>query len=129
MELTEKERLKLIEKKEELLKVTRELRDITPDDKNAIEIKKKIDHIISIISTIASFTKTDLRLDSLTKLAEHIILTGESIGWENEAIMIDMFCVLVNSINFKFTRTSVTINIPKIDFNLIKNEFGGLLKK
>jgi hypothetical protein len=129
MELTENERLRLIEKKEELLRVTSELSEICHDPKNAIEIERKINQVLSILSTIASFAKTDYNLEALRKYAELIILYGYSIGWENLVIEIDKFCLLANSIEFKFTKTGMTINVPKIDLNVIKNEFSGLLKK
>jgi hypothetical protein len=71
MELTEKERLMLVEKKKEIRKLTEELLDLTTSpEKNELEIKKKITGILSLTSTIASYSKSkNYDLDSITDMA------------------------------------------------------------
>jgi len=58
MELTETERLMLVGKKEEIRESTEEIIELSCDlKKNVIEIKKKITGILSLLSTIASYSK------------------------------------------------------------------------
>lgn len=59
MELTEKERLMLVEKKAEIRKLTEEIFDLTVNlKKNGVEIKKKVTGILSLFSVIASYTNS-----------------------------------------------------------------------
>ena len=70
MELTEKERLLLVEKKEEIRRLTEDIIELTADlKKNETELKKKVTGILSLISTIASYTNSkDLDMRPLVYL-------------------------------------------------------------
>jgi len=66
MELTEKERLMLVKKKEQIQKLTSEILDTFEKITNLdqmVEIKKKINHIISILSIIGIYTKPKINLE------------------------------------------------------------------
>jgi hypothetical protein len=67
VELTEKERLMLVEKKDEIRKLTTEILDMASNPENALEIKKKFTSILSILNTIASYSDSkNFYLDKFT---------------------------------------------------------------
>jgi len=123
MELTEKERLMLVEKKEEIRKLTVEILDMLNDSEKEIdikEIKKRITSILSLLSTIASYSKSkNYDLDRLTDAANVIFATFDL---DKRVIppIIEVFCNYVNSVRFDFTKREFKINIPKIDFSIFK---------
>jgi len=133
MELTEKERLMLVEKKDQIRKLTSEILDtfekVTNFDQ-MVEIKKKINHIISILYILGSYAKPKMNLkyyESSAKLIfyklyllERICRSKPNCDWKN-AIRenIEEFCIDANAIQFKFTKSGIKI-IPKIDFSIFK---------
>ena len=124
MELTETERLMLVGKKDEIRTLSEELLDLVTDSKtNEIEIKKKITGTLSLISTIASYSKSkNYKLDKITDMA-NMIYRMLSINSDLVAKpMVEVFCNVVNSIRFNFTKNSFKIIIPKIDFSLFKSK-------
>ena len=124
MELTETERLMLVGKKDEIRTLSEELLDLVTDSKtNEIEIKKKITGKLSLISTIASYSKSkNYKLDKITDMA-NMIYRMLSINSDLVAKpMVEVFCNVVNSIRFNFTKNSFKIIIPKIDFSLFKSK-------
>lgn len=58
MELTAKERLMLVELKEEIRKLTTEILELIIPFDNSLEIQKRITSILSKLNTIASFSET-----------------------------------------------------------------------
>jgi len=126
MELTEKERLMLVEKKEEIRKLTTEILDIMDDPKKQSEVKKKITSILSLLSTIASYSNSkNYNLDAFTQMANVIFTFG--IGRHGElrpltVFEIETFCNYVNSIQFEFTRKDFKIRIPKIDISIFRSK-------
>ena len=59
LELTEQERLMLVGKKDEIRKVTEEILELASNpEQNALELKKKVTGVLSLISTIASYSKS-----------------------------------------------------------------------
>jgi hypothetical protein len=122
MELTEAERLLLVGKKEEIKHLTEELLDLgTNPEKNELEIKKKVTGILSLISTIASYSKSkNYDLDGITTMAD---MTYRMLGTKSHSIaklMLESFCNTVNSIRFDFTKKGLKINIPKIDISIFR---------
>ena len=108
MELTEKERLMLVGKKEEIRKLTEEILDLSVDQvKNELEIKKRITGIFSLISTIASYAKPKdydfNRLNLMAYTANHA----------HFSFLLEAFCDNVNSITFDFTKKGLKITLPK----------------
>lgn len=70
VELTEKERLMLVQKKEEIRKLTTEILDIIQYPKKQSEVKKKMTSILSLLSTIASYSDSkNYNLDAFTQMA------------------------------------------------------------
>ena len=127
MELTEKERLLLVEKKKQIQKLTAEILEIMEDQKQAKRIKKKITNILSILSVIGSYVKSkdyNLRLFSL--MAEEIFeelnnqLLKEDLFVHFTVKKIEEFCIYVNSIQFDFTRKDLKIIFPKIDLSIFR---------
>jgi len=123
MELTEKERLMLVEKKEEILKLTKEILDVMKDPKQALEVKKKMTSILSIISTIASYSDSkNYNLDVLEQLTTMTFLQMDLMGeyWISLSPWIEKFCNIVNNTRFNFTKRDIRIRIPKIDLSIFK---------
>jgi hypothetical protein len=117
MELTETERLMLVGKKDEIRKLTEELLElVNSPDRNRVEIKKKITGILSLLSTIASYSKPkNYNLDRITLMAN--VLNSSSFQF-----LFEVFCNTVNSIRFDFTRKDLKIIIPKIDLSLFRTK-------
>jgi hypothetical protein len=82
--------------------------------KNEIEIKKKITGILSLISTIASYSKPkNCNLDRITMMAN--MLTHV-----NMPFLLEVFCNTVNSIRFDFARRDLKIVVPEIDVSIFR---------
>jgi len=130
MELTEKIKLELIKKMDEISKLTREILQIENDPEQTVEIKKKMTTILSLIRTIASFSKSrnvDQRLWSLnvftTSLFHIMDVCKRKNNWSLAIFHIDLFCNIVNSMRFDLTGRHIKIEIPKIDLSVFKQVF------
>jgi len=125
MELTEKERLMLVQKKEEILKLTKEILEITQerDRERALEVKKKMTSILSLISTIGSYAKSKYDSRNLWASTNMIFLQMNALGdhWPSIRAWIEVFCNTVNLIEFDFTKRDIKIKIPKIDLSIFRN--------
>jgi hypothetical protein len=125
MELTEKERLMLVEKKAEIRKLTEHIFDLTVDlEKNRVEIKKKVSGILSLLSVIISYTnsKNNLVLP-LIAFAQQIfyLIDSKPCLCKTTTSELEFFCNTVNSIRFNFTKKDLKINIPKVDISIFKS--------
>jgi len=123
MELTEKERLMLIEMKNEILKLTLEIMDITKDEDKKGEIKKKITTIISKISIISSYAKPkNINLQPLLEAVNLLFVHMDALedSWTVYSPIIEMICNNINYIQFDFTKKDIKIKIPKIDLSIFK---------
>ncbi|MEN6444032.1 MAG: hypothetical protein WC391_03420 [Methanoregula sp.] len=107
MELSENERLMLVKKKEEICKITSELK--TGKLNNSQKIAK-INEVISLLSTIESYAKPDRDLSAFSRLAIQISHFLE-IGFDAD-VTIDIFCTAANSVKFDFTKRGLIISIP-----------------
>ena len=125
MELTENERLMLVEKKEDILKLTKEILKILKerDPEQALEVKKKMTSILSLISTIGSYAKSKYDSRNLWASTNMIFLQMNALGdrWTSIASWIEVFCNTVNLIEFNFTKRDIKIKIPKIDMSIFRN--------
>ena len=126
MELTEKERLMLVKKKEEIRKLTTEILDLASKPENALEIKKKFTSILSYLNTIASYS--DSKNYNLGEVTEAVNELFDFINFETcakEWILspkaIEYSCNYLNSARFNFTKKDVTIRLPKIDFSIFRH--------
>lgn len=128
MELTEKERLMLVENKKEIQKLTSEILGIMDDPEQATKIKRKITNILSILSTIGSYAKSrDYDLSLFSTMAENIFsdISGrysqDEFFWNTFVNKkIEKFCIYTNSIQFDFTRKDFRVIIPKIDISIFR---------
>jgi hypothetical protein len=120
MELTETERLMLVEKKEEIRNLTAEIMEIMSEAGQVTNVKSKITDILSILSTVGSYAKLkDYDLSLFTLMAKNIFAlmpTAQPDAKIREYLMkrIERFCIYANSIQFDFTRKDLKIIIPKI---------------
>jgi hypothetical protein len=136
MEITEKERLMLIRKKEGICELTLEILDMVNDPRNSLEIKKKMTTILSELNAIASYSDSkNYDLNAITDLAGNIfnLLTDypakviEDIipNYWKELISrrIEFFCNAANSISFNFTKKGFKIILPKnLNLGVITNK-------
>jgi L-fucose isomerase-like protein len=122
MQLTEKERLLLVSKKEEITKLTQEIIELTIDiKKNKTEIKKKVEAILSLISTIACYTNSNLDMQPFALTSQVIFhqMDNEKLLPKTITTELELFCSVVNSLKFKFLKNGLMIQIDKIGlFNL-----------
>ena len=105
----------LVGKKEEIRELTEEIIDLAiAPEKNELEIKKKITGILSLISTIASYSKSrNYDLERITGMANILCSLRTQF-------LLEVFCNNVNSIRFDFTRKDLKIIFPKIDLSIFR---------
>ena len=121
MKLTEKERLMLVQRKDEILKLTIEILDIKNDPKQALEIKKKMTSVLSQIGVLESYSKSkNINTGPLRNFTNTLFM---NMGMSKDMWMIlstdlEIWCNIVNSIQFDFTKRD--IKIPKIDLSLLR---------
>jgi hypothetical protein len=124
MELTEKERLMLTKKKEEICGLTLKILDMSHDREKILEIEKDFTTIISLLNQIADYSNTKHNLDELTKAINMLFLQMEKENvckvWHSSKFTIKVACNYINSVKFDFTKRDLKINIPKIDLSLFK---------
>lgn len=111
-------------------RITEELLDLaTNAEKNEVEIKKKITGVLSLVSTIASYSKSkNYDLDKITTMAN---MTYQMLGIENYALsdfMLKGFCNAVNSIRFDFTKKDLKINNSKNRRFNLQNKIDPIVK-
>jgi hypothetical protein len=128
VEITEKERLMLVKKKEVICGLTLEILALENDPKNALLIKQKVTTILSLISTIASYSDSkNYNLDGFRILADAmfgiLIQPFEELErlkkaspelWRDVVYDIELFCNYANSVRFNFTKKGLKIVFPKI---------------
>jgi hypothetical protein len=125
MEITETERLMLIKKKEEICGLTLRILEMAQDPEKELEIKKNFTTIISLLSQIASYSKTKHNLNELTGEITQLFfeMTEEKVVqecWNVSPLKIEVICNFVNAVKFDFTKSDVILKIPKIDFSIFK---------
>jgi hypothetical protein len=106
MQTTESERLLIIEKKEEVCRLSLEILDIIHQEKtggdDVIEVKKRMIQILSLLHILASYGSPNRDLDAVMRLvlrffslqskARDDIVLGVPVG--------ELFCITVNAIEF-----------------------------
>lgn len=125
MELTEKERLMLMEKKEEIRKLTTEILDMASKPENALEIKKRFTSIVSHLNTIASYSDSkNYNLDAYTDAINLLfaIMDYERLSkfWSSSPLAIQVACNYANTVRFNLTKRDVKIHLPKIDLTFFR---------
>lgn len=123
MELTEKERLLLVEKKGDIRGLTEDIIELTSDiKKNKIELKKKVEGILSLISTIACYTNPKLDMRDFAMAAQYLfhIINMEPCLTKTVTTYLELFCNIANSMTFDFTKKGLKVNIQKIDLSIFR---------
>lgn len=135
MELTEKERLMLVGKKEEIRRLTEEIIELVNNHKNSLEIKKKITAVQSLLSDIASYANSkNYRLDGFTEFANILFTMLQNVPeevfsetkridpniWNYVVLGVGKYCNYANSVRFNFTKRDVKIHLPKIDLSIFR---------
>jgi len=122
MELSENERLTLVKKKEEIAQITDEILDIYQKRGSRKEVIKKMNRVLSLLSTIESYTVPDRDLSPLSRLVIDISynpfvpIDHPVFNFMKDDEIPDhvpecfpeghviLFCTAVNSIKFDFTK-------------------------
>ena len=126
MELTEKERLMLVKKKEIICGATLQTLGMAHDPKNALEIKKNLTTILSELNAIASYSDSkNYDLNQFTKGVNALFdLMSQEIQmkiWILSPKAIETTCNYANSVRFDFARKDFKIILPrKIDLSVFK---------
>jgi len=125
MELTEKERLMLVKKKEIICGLTLKILDMAYDSKNALQIKKNMTTILSALNAIASYSDSkNYNLNQFTNGVNALFdLMSSEIQikiWILSPKAIETTCNYANSVRFDFTKKDFKITLPKIDFSIFK---------
>ena len=125
MELTEKERLMLVKKKEIICGLTLKILDIAHDPKNALVVKKNLTTILSEINAIASYSDSkNYDLNQFTKsvnaLFDLMSREKEIRIWILSPKAIENVCNYANSMRFEFVKKKFKIHIPKIDISIFR---------
>lgn len=128
MELTEKERLMLVEKKEEIRRLTTEILEMASNPDNVLEIKKRFTSILAHLNTIASFSDSkNYDLDRLTAAINVLFITmrreKRAHIWIVSPLYIEVASNYLNSVRFNFTKRDVKIHLPKIDISIFRTDF------
>ncbi len=122
MELTEKERLMLTKKKEEICGLTLQILDMAHDREKILEIEKDFTTIISLLNQIADYARTKHNLDELTKVINMLFIQMENERlhkvWHASKFTIKVACNYINSVKFDFVKRD--LKIPNIDFSLFR---------
>ena len=123
MQLTEKERLLLVTKKEEIRKLTEDIIELSVDVRhNSTELKKRVTSVLSLISTISSYSSRSLDMRPWVALAEFVFNSIEKHPELPRVAMteLDIFCNVANSITFSFAKRDFNINVQEIDLSIFR---------
>jgi hypothetical protein len=122
MQISKKERPILIEKRDEIRKLGEEIVELyTNLSNNELEIRKRVNGIISLISEISCYAKPKkLDMTTLVVFVQQMFYNFDLGMPQVTKTCLDLFCTVTNSITFDFTKRELNINIQKIDLSLLK---------
>ncbi|MDD1682819.1 MAG: hypothetical protein LUO98_03185 [Methanoregula sp.] len=123
MQTTESERLLLMEKKEEVCRLSLEILDIIHQENTAgedvIEVKKRMVQILSLLHILAGYGSPGRDLDALMRLALRFYsVQGKARDDFVSGIPVaELFCITANSIDFSSSwfPTIIKAHIPPHD--------------
>jgi hypothetical protein len=108
MAITENERLLIIQKMEEIRKVTEEILDLVEKNiettQDATFVKKKFLHILSLLHIIASYGKPNLDLDIFRERVIDIFDNFLVPPPYHNRFQIQYLCIVVNSVDYSYSR-------------------------
>jgi hypothetical protein len=128
MEITEKERLMLVGKKELICGATLKILDMAHDPKNAVEIKKNLTTVLSELNTIASYSDSknyDLNqfTNGVNALFDLMTREIQMKMWLLSPRGIEKTCNYANSVRFGFNKKGLKIAFPKnLNLGIITNK-------
>ncbi|MDD1680695.1 MAG: hypothetical protein LUQ35_03710 [Methanoregula sp.] len=106
MQTTEPERLLVIEKKEEVCRLSLEILDILHQDKtdgeDVAEVKKRMIQVLSLLHIVASYGSPNRDLDAVMRLVLRFfsVQSKDKDGFIQGVAIGELFCITVNSIEF-----------------------------
>jgi len=106
MQITESERLLILEKKEEICRLSLEILDIIhqpkTDSDDVIEVKKRMIRILALLNGLASYGFPGRDLDAVMRLVLRFFsMQGRGKDDYLQGIpLCELFCITVNSIEF-----------------------------
>jgi hypothetical protein len=106
MQTTEPERLLVIEKKEDVCRLSLEILDILHRDKtdgdDVIEVEKKMVQVLSLLHVLASYGSPSRDLDAIMRLVLRFfsVQSRDKDGFIQGVSIGELFCITVNSIEF-----------------------------
>lgn len=110
MELTDADKESLLRQKEDMRIISNEIFDLHTNPNNKIEILKRMNQILNILSTISNYSDSNNELKQLKRDIYDIEMLFEQDGTENLVQnAIRDFCYEANSITFKFTKDGVKL--------------------
>jgi len=123
MQITESERLLLIEKKEEICRLSLEILDIIRQEKTSgddiVDVKKRMVQILSLLHTLAAYGSPGRDLNEVMKL---VVRFFQLQGREPDDLIsgvpvAELFCITVNAIDFSYSWMPVIVKaaIPPYD--------------
>jgi hypothetical protein len=123
MQTTESERLLLIEKKEEVCRLSLEIMDIIHQENasgdDVIEVKKRMVRILSLLYVFAGYGSPGRDLDALMRLALRFYqMQGKARDDFLAGIPVaELFCITANSIDFSYSwlPTIIKAQVPPHD--------------
>ncbi|MGD0159200.1 MAG: hypothetical protein ABSB89_02770 [Candidatus Bathyarchaeia archaeon] len=118
MEMTEKERLMLNEKRDHICELTKKILDLAQKPENSLEIKKNMTNILSDLNAIASYADSNKSsLNQFTIAVTQLFLEMDEErsreSWIASPIDIEVVCNWANSVRFNFTKKSFKLILPK----------------
>lgn len=106
MQTTEPERLLIIEKKEEVCRISLEILDIIHQEKtnvdDVMEVKKRMIQILSLLHVLASYGSPNRDLDAVMRLVLRFfaLQNRDRDGYLQGVSVVELFCITVNAIEF-----------------------------
>lgn len=106
MQITESERLLVLEKKDEVCRLSLEILDIIhqqkTDSDDIFEVKKRMIQILSLLNSLASYGFPGRDLDAVMKLVLRFFsMQGrEKDDYLQGIPLCELFCITVNAIDF-----------------------------
>jgi len=106
MQTTEPERLLVIEKKEEVCRLSLEILDIVHIEKtnsdDVMEVKKRMIQILSLLHVCAAYGSPNRDLDAVMRLVLRFfsLQNKDRDGYLQGISVVELFCITVNSIEF-----------------------------
>lgn len=127
MELSEKERLMLVRKKEEINELSKEIIENLNTKPEVVLLKRNINSILSLIGIIGSYSDSkNYNLQFLAQTASMIFVSIDMANlrnnWLEVIALLEYWCNIVNSIQFKLTKRKLEIKIPRIDISIFKQD-------